>query len=266
MKVRFIPVKKLNRLAALFLAVVLCLSTTTAFANTIDNDNELLNRGYPLALINKMTDEEKEDLINDDCYYEDSVIYNYDENGDLISIQSFDENAVTPYGQIKTAHLKLTFTVSKSGSNTVVTFNYDWKVLPVNRYQDPIGVAWDSNVFSMKSGSFRKVDKYIAAYLDGSNGSYTGTHSDESAFAKSGTGYVTWYADLKGYSNAVIGLFGYGKFTLVPKTQGKSTQIFGHYVHSKLSTNLSLSYGGASFSVSGGSNYDELGAERTLVS
>lgn len=258
--------KKLSKLTALLLAFVLCLSTMSAFAGENNVDNELLSRGYPQALIDEMLEEEKYDLINDDCFYEGAVVYNYDENGDLISIKSFDENSITPYGQIKTSHLKLTITTSKSNYNTIVTFNYDWKTLPVNRYQDPICVAWDSNVFSLQSGSFRKVDKYIAAYLDGSNGSYTGTHSDQTAYAKADKNYVTWYADLKGYTSSVIGLLGYGKFTLVPKTRGKSTQIFGHYVHAKTTTSISLSYGGASFSISGGSSYDELGLDKTITS
>lgn len=258
--------KKSSKLIALLLAFVLCLSTMSAFAGENSVDNELLSRGYPQALINEMLEEEKHDLINDDCFYESATVYNYDENGDLISIKSFDEESIIPYGQIKTSHLKLTFTISKSNYNTVVTFNYDWKTLPANRYQDPICIAWDSDVFSMQSGSFRKVDKYIAAYLDGSNGSYTGTHSDQTAYANADKNYVTWYADLKGYTNSVIGLLGYGKFTLVPKIRGKSTQIFGHYVHAKTSFSLSLSYGIGGFSISGVSTYDELGTDKTITS
>lgn len=258
--------KKLNSFIALLLAFVLCLSTTTAFANTNNIDNELLERGYPQALIDIMPIEEKEDLINENCFYDDAVIYNYDENCQLISAKSFNDYSISPFGQIKTSHLELTITTSKSGSNTVVTFNYNWKTVPLNRYQDPIGIAWDSNIFTMKSGSFRKVDKYLAAYLDGSGGTYIGTHSDQTAYAKAGNGYVTWYADLKGHTATVLGLNGYGRFTLIPKSVGKSTQIFGHYVHTKTASSFSLSYGGAGFSVSGGSSYDELGIDKTIRS
>lgn len=150
--------KKLSKLTAILLTFALCLSTMSAFAGENNVVNELLSRGYPQALIDEMLEEEKYDLINDDCFYEGAVVHNYDENGDLISIKSFDENSITPYGQIKTSHLKLTITTSKSNYNTIVTFNYDWKTLPVNRYQVPICVAWDPDVFSMQFNSFRKVN------------------------------------------------------------------------------------------------------------
>lgn len=73
-----------------------------------------------------MSEEEKEDLINDDCYFETSKIYNYDGNGDLINIEEITEmdgllpvqdtigDAVSPCGQIKTKHLSLRITSGTS--------------------------------------------------------------------------------------------------------------------------------------------------------
>lgn len=230
-------------------------------------DDQLINRGYPLKLIEILLDEEKADLIAKNCYYECANTYNYDENGELINITNFDENAITPYGQIKSTHLSLSITTSKSGSNTVLTFNYNWKTLPLNRYQDPMSLAWDSSVFSYKSGSFKKVDKYSYVLGDGSNGKvYTATHSSENSYAKGASNYISWYADLKGYTSNVIRLYGYGTLTLVPKKKGKSTQAFGHYVHAKMNLSLSLSYSGAGFSVSGLSTYDELGTDISFKS
>lgn len=230
-------------------------------------DNQLINRGYPLKLIEIMLDEEKTDLIANDCYYDCANTYNYDEYGELINVINFDENAIMTFGQIKTSHLSLTITKSKSGSNTVLTFNYDWKTLPLNRYQDPMSLAWDSSIFSYKSGSFKKVDKYSYVLGDGSNGQvYTATQSSETSYANGSSNYISWYADLKGYTSNVIKLYGYGSLTLVPKKTGKSTQIFGHYVHNKTGLSLSLSYGAAGFSISGNSTYDELGTDISLNS
>lgn len=230
-------------------------------------DSQLLNRGYPLKLIEIMLDEEKKDLIADNCYYDCANTYNYDEYGELINVTDFDENAVAPLGQIQASHLSLTIAKSKSGSNTVLTFNYNWKTLPVNRFQDPMSLAWDSSVFSYKSGSFKKVDKYSYVLGDGSDGKiYTATQSSETSYADGSSNYISWYADLKGYTSNVIKLYGYGTLTLVPKKTGKSTQAFGHYVHNKSGFSLSLSYNGAGFSVSGLSTYDELGADISFTS
>ena len=77
---------------------------------------------------------------------------------------------------------------------------------------------------------------------------------------------VSWYADLKGYTQLPEQLFGYGMLTLVPKQTGKSTAIFGHYVHAKTGLSISVSYKGAGFSVAGTSTYDELGTDITVNS
>lgn len=230
-------------------------------------DDILIKRGYPIKLIETMSDEEKDELIDNNCYYDCANTYNYDENGELINIESFDENAITPYGQIKTSSLSLTITTSKSASNTVVTFSYSWKKLPTLRYQDPMSIGWDSSVFSYKSGSFKKVDKYGYVINCGSNGKvYTATHSSETAYANGSFGYITWYADLKGYTSNVVKLYGHGTLTLIPKKTGKSTQIYGHDVHDKLGLSLSLTFNGATFSVSGTSTYDELGTDISIKS
>ena len=227
-------------------------------------DEQLIARGYPIELIEIMLDEEKDDLITKDCYYDSAIEYNYDENGELINVNSYDKPAITPFGQIKTSQLSLTIARSKSGSNTVITFNYNWKTLPLNRYQDPMSIAWDSSIFSLKSGSFKKVDKYDFVLDNGKY--YTSTNSSETSYAKASSNYVSWYADLKGYTANVVKLYGYGTMTLVPKKTGKSTQVFGHYVHNKTGLSLSLTYGGGGFAVSGPASYDELGTDITFTS
>ena len=77
-----------------------------------------------------------------------------------------------------------------------------------------------------------------------------------------------WYADLKGYIGVQpTKLYGSGTFKLAPKstTTSGSTTLYGHYVHPKAELGLSVnvsSYG--SFSISGGSNYDERGSQKTI--
>lgn len=148
--------KIISLLSVLSLLLFICPINVMAYQPI---DSQLLSRGQPNELIQIMLQEEKEDLIFDNCYYESSNVYNYDEKGNLINVTTIDENAIIPIGQIKTSTLSLRITTSKSGSNTKVTLNYDWLKLPLNRYQDPICIAWDSNIFSYKSGTFKKLDK-----------------------------------------------------------------------------------------------------------
>ena len=78
---------------------------------------------------------------------------------------------------------------------------------------------------------------------------------------------MTWYADLKGYGGVTATkLYGHGSFVLreVGPATGTST-LYGHYVHPIVSANLSINistYG--SFSVTGGSVFDERGNQKTF--
>lgn len=260
------------------MSVLLCLSLSlfifpvTALASQ-SLDKELIDRNYPIQLIEDMSEEEKEDLINDDCYFESSKTYNYDDSGNLINtevITEMDElvpientigDPASPCGQIKTKHLSLRITSSKSGSNKVITFSYDWLQMPLNRFQDPMSVAWNDSIFTYKSGTFKKVDKYVKI-LNGPE--YT--NSSETSYANAGSNYISWYADIPGYTKSAQAIYGYGKFTLKPKKSNKSTMIYGHYVHKKTAGSLSISYKGAGFSITGTSSYDELGTDLSLKS
>lgn len=229
----------------------------------------LTERGYPTAVLETLCEEAKAELVNRNCYFESAQKDLYDENGALIA--SYDlgqQNQRTPRGQIQASHLSLSIVISRTSTNAKnVTYNYDWKTLPVNRWQDPIGVSWDSNCFYIQGGSFHKVDKYIY-YNRGVGTPITGTQSDEWAYASAYANGCTWYADLKGYSSLydITDLYGYATFTLIPKTSGGTSQLYGKYVHNKLMTGVSLSIPGfGSISVNGGSNYDELGNQTTIV-
>lgn len=190
-----------------------------------------------------------------------------------------DGTYIAPRGQISTSDLSLSFTYSRSpaAKNTKlsyikVTYNYNWLNLPFFRWQDPTSVSWDDSKFQMTDNSFSKVDKYDG-YVIGPNGELLGpytnqTHSSENGYANASNAGVSWYADLKGYIGVQpTKLYGSGTFKLAPKstTTSGSTTLYGHYVHPKAELGLSVnvsSYG--SFSISGGSNYDERGSQKTI--
>ena len=210
-----------------------------------------------------------------------AVITYYDENSGTYSEIDVNEDGtyIAPRGQISTSDLSLSFTYSRSpaAKNTKlsyikVTYNYNWLNLPFFRWQDPTSVSWDDSKFQMTDNSFSKVDKYDG-YVIGPNGELLGpytnqTHSSENGYANASNAGVSWYADLKGYIGVQpTKLYGSGTFKLAPKstTTSGSTTLYGHYVHPKAELGLSVnvsSYG--SFSISGGSNYDERGSQKTI--
>lgn len=256
-----------KRILAAVLTFVLALTAfpVSVFASP-SLDNQLRSRGYPDALIAIMSDEEKQDIVIDDAYYESSVTYAYDESGNLLSVQSYDEPTIIPYGTISSSSLTLRITNSRNSTSTAkyITVQYEWKRLPLNRFKDPICVSWDENIFYMKTGSFRRVDQYERMQSNGIP--CWETFVDETSYSDSDENFVSWSADLKGLSDTVVGLQGYGKFTLVPKKKGQTTRIRAHYVHAKMAGSFSISYGGAGFAVSGPSNYDEMGCTQDITS
>lgn len=260
----------LKGMALFFVFSVCLLSTTNAFAtDTLIIEKNLLSRGYPQQVLNGLCDEAKEEIFLSNSIFEEATLQCYDEQtGEASSLQfKAGQTPIMPYGQIQTKHLALTWVISQGTRNKkLITFNYNWTQLPLNRWQDPIGISWDANKLYLETGSFHKVDKFT--FRNGSSAPlYTGVQSDEWAYANGGANGVTWYADLKGHSGSmpVYGLYGYATFTLIPKTQTGSSQLFSHYVHAKLSNSLAMAIPGfGSFSVSGGSFYDELGNQREI--
>ncbi len=260
--------KRILSILAIIIVCISCFAPTNVFAGTNNLLNlKLITRGYPSQLLSMLEAEQKEELLDEECNYESSATYYYDDNGNLIDSITHNENSIFPIGQIKDATLALSITTSKtSKGETKVSFNYSWKKVPLNRYQDPIYITWSSSVFALKSNSFNKVDKYTYVLGDGSNGkTYTSTHSNEHSFADANFGYLSWYADLKGYTANVVRLFGYGSFTLTPKKKNVTTQIFGKYVHDKSTLGVSLSFANGSVSISG-SQYDEKSTSLSIKS
>ena len=278
--------KHFKKLVSVALTAVMALGmTTTAFANekdTLNLDAALMEKGYPQIVLDTMDEDPKMDISNaGDIAFCGAVITYYDENSGTYSEIDVNEDGtyIAPRGQISTSDLSLSFTYSRSpaAKNTKlsyikVTYNYNWLNLPFFRWQDPTSVSWDDSKFQMTDNSFSKVDKYDG-YVIGPNGELLGpytnqTHSSENGYANASNAGVSWYADLKGYIGVQpTKLYGSGTFKLAPKstTTSGSTTLYGHYVHPKAELGLSVnvsSYG--SFSISGGSNYDERGSQKTI--
>lgn len=265
-----------------FICIIMCLIlvlSCTVSANATENNSEdmnviLLEKGYPLEIIQKMSDSAKEVICaNPNLIYESGFTLGYiEENGQLVeNTLPASVRGIRPLGQIPVNDLELTWTVSldtsANANERLIIYSYEWKHLPINRWQDPMSVSWNGNYYSMKTGSFYKVDRYDYTILsNGETGS--ATHSSEPGYASAFENGVTWYADLKGYvSNMTINrLYGHGQFILQKESNPTmTTRLWGHYVHNKAAAALTVSipYVGG-FEVTGGSIFDERGTDRAL--
>lgn len=276
--------KHFRKLVGLALAAIMIMGmSVTAFAREDQSsslDSILLQRGYPQIVLDTMDIDAKADICADNVTFAGAVITYYDEEDAVFREISVNEDGTynSPKGQIPTADLSLSFTYSKSETSSgrlnyiKITYNYNWLKLPVFRWQDPVSVSWDNSKFEMMDNSFSKVDKYDGLVVN-ANGVVVGTvtdqvHSSEDGYANASNAGVTWYADLKGYIGVQpTKLYGYGTFKIAPTstTSSGSSTLYGHYVHPKAELGLSVnvsSYG--SFSISGGSNYDERGNQKTI--
>lgn len=256
-------------------------------SNTLADDNEtvnikdaLLQKGYPQIVLDTMDNDAMQIVYEEDSDFAGAVLCYYNEEDGTFTEISVEEDGtyVDPRGQIPDADLYMNFTFAHSTSSgnklstLRVIFSYEWNNLPLNRWQDPISVSWDSTKFRLKDNTFEKLDKY-----DGLKADETGSimipvknqvHSHSKNYASANSNGVTWYANLKGYTNEVVQkLYGYGTFTLTctSSTASGSSTLYGHYVHPKLNINLGIiikDYG--DFSVSGAGTFDELGTQKTF--
>lgn len=248
---------------SIFLSIIMVISIVTpffAYANDNDINNYLLAHGFTESYISNMSQEDKEFYYEQGCTVIEMTEYSYDENMNLLSVNDLTkgEQTCTPYGLIPTSKLSLVLTLSKNSSgHVIVELVYSWKSLPLNRYQDPIGISWDSNIFTMKDNSFIKEDYYL---IDNSTSILFNKETRPGQLNANG---VVWYANL--YSSNCTGLRGKGRCTLIPKKSNVNTTLYYNYIHKKMGTSLSLSIPGfGSFSVSGNSTYDECANQKTF--
>lgn len=257
-----------QKIISIFLSAVMIIMETMpycAFADeSIDIDAYLLNHGFTNAIISTMLDEDKQFYYNEGCTIIDATQYNYDEKMNLISVKDLTNATgnIVPYGQISSTSLSLTWYISKNSSgNIVVQYTYVWNKVPINRFQDPIGISWDPNYLKMKDNGFNKADYYI--FVDNGGTEHATKYSEENSYANGSESGVVWYAKL--FPSKCKSLRGRGRVTLIPKKSSGSTTLYGNYVHKKMVGSLSMSipkFG--SFSVSGGSSYDERGNQKTF--
>ena len=271
----------MKKLLSIILVLIMVFAlAVTAFATGPSEVSEevmvqnLIERGYPAVYLEHTSYSAIKSLYEKPhLEFEGATITTYDENTGEFTDYEIPANGMSTRGQIPTADLSLTWSVSKnntSGTEHFVQYSYDWKNLPFFRWQDPIAVSWDSSKFAMKDNSFYKVDYYDGFFTaDGSSRPLKHEiKSEEYGYAKGFDAGVTWYADLVGHAGiTATRLYGHGEFVLkeIGAASG-STVFYGHYVHPTASASLSVNisdYG--SFSVSGGSSFDERGNQRTYT-
>lgn len=227
-------------------STMILFGTSTAYASDMDVvDKNLLERGYPVNVLEHMCDENKLELYkNKDLHYGGATMIQYCEETGESKVIDMD-NSYDTYGQIPEEDLTIMLTPSGKTANGKLEyidflFDYKWKKTPVNRYQDPITISFDYNGadYRLKYDIFRKVDKY--KYLDANMNLKTATKSDEKSAALKAKHGVGWYADLAG--GAVQSLYGYGEFRVDGTTPTENGIIDASflYAHAKSSVSVSV--------------------------
>lgn len=261
-----------KKLICVFFSLVVILTSGTSYSAYANEANQvdayLIEHGFTQEALDNMLDDDKEYYYNQNCSVISITQYDYDEDMNLISTRNLAgegaDNQIMPYGQISSTTLSLLWYITKNNDtgNITVEYSYIWNKVPTSRFQDPIGVSWDSKYFRMKDGGFRKSDYYFITNSGG--GSNSVLYSEEDGYANGNENGVVWYADLYKGSNC-SSLRGKGLIVLIPKKTSGSTTFYGHYVHRKLGVSLSMSIPAlGSFSVSGASTYDERGNQKTI--
>lgn len=272
-----------NFICFVFSIILALQMPATAFAQSgsIDIDAALLEKGYPQIVLDSMDEDAKISIYNEgNIAFSGAVISYYDETDGTFSEITVNEDGsyIAPKGQISPSDLHLSFVCTAVYEapgpylhHFVISYSYDWNSLPVWRWQDPIAVSWDSSMFRLTDDSFYKTDKYDGYVVVGGVivGKVTDQiHSSEKSYAYASNAGVTWYADLKGYIGTQPSrLYGFAEFKLTPLStyyEG-STTFYGHYVHQKADVGVIIDIDNfGSISVSGGSDYDERGTQKTV--
>lgn len=268
--------KVVSIVLALAMIFSLSISAFAAEASSVSEEKmieSLIERGYPAIYLEHTSPSVIESLYaKPDAVFEGATITTYDEQTGAFVDYEIPADGIMLLGQIPTADLTLTWSVSnnnKTGTEKLVMYSYSWNKLPFFRWQDPMAVSWDSDKFEMKDSSFYKVDKYDGFIANESYyESFTGEiKSEEYGYARAFDSGVTWYADLVGYLGiTATKLYGHSEFVLRKLATGSgSSTLYGHYVHPTASVSLSINIGDyGSFSVTGGSNFDERGNQKTF--
>lgn len=258
-----------NRISCVLTTCILLVVTTFSASATSSSspseaqiDAALQERGYPQILLEHTTLPAKQSLYNQsELIFASGSIAVYDQQKDIVEEYNVPADGTSTIGQIPTKDLTLSFIVSRmpAESSYNVEYSYEWLNPPVNRYEDPIAVTWDEDIFAIEDDSFIKEDFYETIY------GKEGTTSSEERYARASSSGVTWYADLK--SGEMNSLYGYAAFVLNQVSSGSgSSRIYGNYVHSKSTASISLTpiYGGIIINPPDEEGYDEAGNQTTV--
>lgn len=237
-------------------------------------DEALIERGFPKAVVENLPFLTKRDLYNSPertfaggCYFiMDESTGEYKE----ISLDDADYGIELQDGALTKSELGFVCMGTKNTKKPgmlEITVTYEWKTLPLYRYQDIMAISWDSMYFEMEPGTFHRKDFYdgIIANEYGSTPVKGLIKTDDDSFCDASPTGVSWYADLKGYV---------GNVTTVTKLYGEATWdlnvlqgtnfkkiFYGKYVHKTgitgtLGINIKT-YG--ALSITGSSDYTQLG-------
>ena len=179
----------------IYLTVLFFQSSDTVNAST--SNQQLLKRGYPSSVIEKLDDDLKQSLLQKSDFY-------------------FIESSFTSMLPETHNHkLDWVYSAKYNENNEIIAMDiiyfYEWINLPIWRLQDRITLSWMKTDFQLKPDSFVKVDLYDTLTTIGN------IYSFEMGYANASPINVSWYANLKGnYFIIVTKLYGYCQFELIP--------------------------------------------------
>ncbi len=216
--------KAINKYTALILVFVV--STVMMLGcggeDAIFDSNSLLeNNGFPQAVIGKLSEYTKKQLISQ-VEKENNVFFDYVFLGSDVAVIIATEIIRDENEKIK---------------EIKVTVYYEWLSLPVFRRQDPIKVSWDEKKLSYKPQSFYSEDRYSTSL----SGDFL--HMKRENYFSKGDGNFCWYADLRDLYfaddfNMISKLYGFGEIILEPTEEynnGDNIYIAVEYTHSAIS-------------------------------
>ena len=248
-----------------------------AVGEKTDVDTVLRERGLPQIYLDHLSDSAKESLYaRSDLEFEGATITTYNQTDGSVESYDIAGDGIAVYNQIPAADLNLTWGIFHKRYTDIVhvVYSYQWNRWPKDRYEDQIAVTWDSSKFQMVDNSFYKIDQYSGKRLksDGTLGPVeTVTNSREFRYAKGSATGVTWYAKLRANESvsrfAQLKQFGHGEFDLKAKSGGFTTTLYGHYVHNKSSSTVTINFpnGLGDISIGVGSSYGEAANQRTYT-
>lgn len=216
----------------MFIAVLVLILFSATACNAeklsgFENEDALLSRGYPEAVLNSLNDSVKRSIDQDEMLtFSCALVTIYDTSQNVYSEYYITEDETVKVRDVG-ADVILNWVISETSDENIVDvkLTYEWLELPVLRGQDPISVSWDEEQYEIVTNSFFKVDMY-------GDGNEYYVNSSENGYAQANQNGVTWYADLEGSIPNAAKLNGYAEFQLRKKSSDEEKTSFNAlYVH-----------------------------------